>query len=43
MCRAGQEQLCREADGINYIGFVCNGAYAEKYVGKKFKTTEVDT
>ncbi|WP_314724573.1 zinc-dependent alcohol dehydrogenase [Enterocloster bolteae] len=34
MCRAGQEQLCREVDGTNYIGFVCNGAYAEKYVGK---------
>lgn len=31
---AGQEQLCREVDGTNYIGFVCNGAYADKYVGK---------
>lgn len=34
MCRFGQEQLCREVNGTNYIGFVCNGAYAEKYVGK---------
>lgn len=34
MCRAGQEHLCREVDGTNYIGFVCNGAYAEKFVGK---------
>ena len=30
----GQEQLCREVNGTNYIGFVCNGAYAEYYVGK---------
>lgn len=34
MCLAGQEQLCREVDGTNYIGFVCNGAYAEQFVGK---------
>ena len=34
MCRAGQEQLCREVNGKNYIGFVCNGAYAEYYAGK---------
>lgn len=34
MCQAGQEQLCREVNGTNYIGFVCNGAYAEKFVGK---------
>ena len=34
MCKAGQEQLCRQVNGTNYIGFVCNGAYAEKYVGK---------
>ena len=34
MCRAGQEHLCREVNGTNYIGFVCNGAYAEYYVGK---------
>ena len=33
MCRAGQEHLCREVNGTNYIGFVCNGAYAEKFVG----------
>lgn len=26
--------MCRDVDGTNYIGFVCNGAYAEKYVGK---------
>lgn len=32
--KAGQEQLCREVNGTNYIGFVCNGAYAEYYVGK---------
>ena len=32
MCRAGQEHLCREVNGTNYIGFVCNGAYAEKFV-----------
>ena len=29
MCQAGQEQLCREVNGTNYIGFVCNGAYAQ--------------
>ena len=34
MCRSGQGQLCREVNGTNYIGFVCNGAYAEYYVGK---------
>ncbi len=34
MCRAGQEQLCREVNGTNYMGFVTNGAYAEKFVGK---------
>ena len=34
MCQAGQEQLCREVNGTNYIGFVCSGAYAEYYVGK---------
>ena len=34
MCRAGLEHLCRDVDGTNYIGFVCNGAYAEKFVGK---------
>lgn len=34
MCLAGQEQLCRDVNGTNYIGFVCNGAYAEKFVGK---------
>lgn len=34
MCQAGQEQLCREVNGTNYIGFVCNGAYAEYYVGE---------
>lgn len=33
MCRAGQEHLCREVNGTNYTGFVCNGAYAEKFVG----------
>lgn len=33
MCRAGQEHLCRAVDGTNYIGFVCNGAYAEKFAG----------
>lgn len=34
MCLAGKEQLCRDVNGTNYIGFVCNGAYAEKFVGK---------
>ncbi len=34
MCLSGQEQLCRAVNGTNYIGFVCNGAYAEKFVGK---------
>lgn len=33
-CRAGLEHLCRDVNGTNYIGFVCNGAYAEKFVGK---------
>ncbi len=33
MCMSGQEQLCRDVDGTNYIGFVCNGAYAERFVG----------
>lgn len=32
MCKAGQEQLCRDVNGTNYIGFVRNGAYAEKFV-----------
>ena len=34
MCREGQEHLCRDVNGTNYIGFVCNGAYAERFVGK---------
>lgn len=34
MCSVGSEHLCREVNGTNYIGFVCNGAYAEKFVGK---------
>lgn len=34
MCRAGKEHLCREVNGTNYIGFVCNGGYAEKFVGR---------
>lgn len=34
MCTAGKEHLCREVNGTNYIGFVCNGGYAEKFVGK---------
>lgn len=34
MWKAGREQLCREVNGTNYIGFVCNGAYAEQFVGK---------
>ncbi len=33
MCRAGLEHLCREVNGTNYIGFVCNGAYAEYFAG----------
>ncbi|MCI7302562.1 MAG: alcohol dehydrogenase catalytic domain-containing protein [Clostridiales Family XIII bacterium] len=32
MCKAGKEQLCRQVNGQNYIGFVRNGAYAEKFV-----------
>lgn len=35
MCMSGQEHLCREVNGTNYIGFVCNGAYAEKFVGRE--------
>lgn len=34
MCRAGKEHLCRDVHGTNYIGFVCNGGYAEYFVGK---------
>lgn len=34
MCQDGLEHLCREVNGTNYIGFVCNGGYAEKFVGK---------
>lgn len=34
MCRSGREQLCREVDGTNYMGFVSNGAYAERFVGR---------
>lgn len=33
MCRQGREHLCREVRGKNYIGFVCNGAYAEYFAG----------
>ena len=33
MCTQGLEHLCREVNGTNYIGFVCNGAYAEKFTG----------
>lgn len=34
MCRSGREQLCRAVNGTNYIGFVCNGGYAEYFVGR---------
>lgn len=34
MCKVGKEHLCRDVNGTNYIGFVCNGGYAEKFVGK---------
>lgn len=34
MCLAGREHLCREVHGTNYIGFVCNGGYAEYFVGR---------
>lgn len=34
MCRAGLEHLCRFVDGTNYVGFVCNGGYAQKFVGR---------
>lgn len=34
MCRQGLEHLCRDVNGTNYIGFVCNGAYAEYFAGK---------
>ena len=34
MCRIGKEHLCRNVHGTNYIGFVCNGAYAEYFVGR---------
>lgn len=34
MCRAGKEHLCREVHGTNYMGFVCNGAYAEYFAGR---------
>lgn len=34
MCRAGKEHLCRDVHGANYIGFVCNGGYAEYFVGR---------
>ena len=34
MCMSGREHLCRDVNGTNYIGFVCNGAYAEQFVGK---------
>lgn len=33
MCRSGREHLCRNVDGRQYIGFVCNGGYAEYFVG----------
>lgn len=33
MCQIGKEHLCREVHGKNYIGFVCNGAYAEYFTG----------
>ena len=36
MCMEGKEHLWKEVNGTNYTGFVCNGAYAEKFVGKEF-------
>lgn len=33
MCLRGMEHLCREVHGTNYIGFVCNGGYAEYFAG----------
>ncbi len=33
-CREGQEHLCKEVAGRNYIGFVCDGGYAEYFTGR---------
>ncbi len=33
MCRQGLEHLCRAVGGKNYIGFVCNGGYAQYFKG----------
>lgn len=33
MCLHGREHLCRAVHGTNYIGFTCNGAYAEYFAG----------
>lgn len=35
MCMSGNEHLCREVNGTNYTGFVENGAYAEKFIGRE--------
>lgn len=34
MCLSGREHLCRQVNGTRYIGFVCNGGYAEYFVGR---------
>lgn len=33
MCMMGKEHLCRQVGGKSYIGFVCNGGYAEYFSG----------
>lgn len=33
-CRSGHEHLCREVAGRNYIGFVCDGGYAQYFTGR---------
>lgn len=33
MCASENEHLCRQVDGKNYIGFVCNGGYAQYFTG----------
>ena len=35
MCAQGLEHLCREVNGKNYMGFVCNGAYAQYFAGRE--------
>lgn len=33
-CSQGMEHLCSDVNGRKYIGFICNGGYSKKFIGR---------